>query len=112
MENQTFNLTEKEQAFITEFLKSNGSGANTPAQLLNDNFSCQCWEDLREFKDFTVHQIPGLVSSLNSKGVIYLDERDGKVCTSKSKAKQWDFLPDLWWVSESYLESLPLNEAF
>jgi hypothetical protein len=105
-------LTEKEQKFMAEFLKSNGCGAKTPSQLLNDNFSCQCWEDLREFKDFTNRQIPGLISSLNKKGVIFLDERDGKICKSKNKEKQWNFLPDLWWVSEEYLKSLEQDKEF
>jgi len=111
MTNNEFNLTEKEQKFMTEFLQSNGCGARTAGELLEDNYSCQALEDLREF-DFSAHQIAGLISSLEEKGCIWKEDRDGDICTSKNRFKQMTFEPDLWWVSEEYLESLPLNEAF
>jgi hypothetical protein len=107
-----YNLTEKEQSFITEFLRNNGCGANTPQDLLADNFSCQSIEDLREVTGFTNHEIAGLISSLENKSVIWIEERDGAICKSNSRVAQMNFEPDLYWVSEEYLESLPLNEAF
>lgn len=108
-----FQLTEKEQEFIRRYLAINGCGATNPEELLCDNYSCQCIEDLRdEFSDIGVRSMSGLLSSLEEKGVFYIERRDGLECTSKNRVAQFNFEPDLYWVNEMYLESLPENVTF
>ena len=104
-------LTEKELNFFKRFLDYNGCGAKTPKELLEDNFSCQCIEDLRDvFPEVSNNEIGGLLSSLEVKGFLNLEERDGSFCKSKSKAKQMIFEPDLYWASDSVLEELEDKE--
>jgi len=103
--NNDYNLTDKEQGFIKIFLSENGCGAQTPSILLGDNFSCQCIEDLNElFSGLTKNQIGGFLSSLQEKGVLMLDKRDGPIFTKKN---MWTFEPDLYTAEEGYLQSLP-----
>lgn len=102
-----FKLTENEQTFIKLFLANNGCGATTPEELIDDNYSCQCIEDLNECTNYTPSQIAGYLGSLTEKNVIWIEDRDGSVCKSKSRVAQMNFEPDLYWVNESYLESLP-----
>lgn len=100
-------LTENEKDFLLNFLENNGCGAETPRELLDDNFSCQCIEDLRYiFPNLSNNQIGGYLTSLQEKGVIYLDERDGAVCESSNPIKKLNFEPDLYWVSNEFLEEI------
>jgi len=98
---KTTKLTTGEEEFIAAFLADNGCGAQTPEQLLGDNFSCQCITDLVElFKEkLNKHQIAGFISSLEAKGVLWIEDR-------KDEGLPWEKLPDLYWVSDSYLEEL------
>jgi hypothetical protein len=107
------NLTEKENLFIKEFLKSNDCGATTPGELLEDNYSCQTIQDIRELfsNDFSPKQISGILSALEQKGIIWVEERDGRN-EPKSLKKAWNFEPDLFWVSETFLEELPADTKF
>lgn len=99
------NLTKREQEFILKFLKANGCNASTSEDLLEDNFSCQCLEDLEDvFPELSKNQIGGFLSSLQEKNVLWLDERDGSICKSKSRIAMMNFEPDLYWVNDSFLE--------
>ena len=107
MTTTTYNLTENEQYFIIRFLANNGCGAENADHLLGDNYSCQSMEDFNElFDDLTDQQIGGYLSSLEQKGVIWADERIGEMCMAG------DSLPNLWWASDYYLESLNPNWKF
>ena len=107
MTTTTYNLTENEQYFIIRFLANNGCGAENADHLLGDNYSCQSMEDFNElFEDLTDQQIGGYLSSLEQKGVIWADERIGEMCMAG------DSLPNLWWASDYYLESLNPNWSF
>lgn len=111
--NSEFELTENESIFIKVFLSNNGCGAETPEALLNDNFSCQCLEDLRElFSGLSNNEIGGYLSSLQEKSVIWLEERDGSICKSNNRMARLTFEPDLYWVDDSYLESLKADVNF
>lgn len=111
--NKQFKLTEREQDFIQKFLDNNGCGARTPCELLDDNFSCQCIEDLRSiFHEMSEHQIGGFLSSLQTKGIIFLEYRDGPVCESNDRIKQLMFEPNLYWITEDYLKSLDQDLLF
>ena len=107
------NLTEKENLFMKKYLSSNDCGAKTPSDLLEDNYSCQTMQDIRELftDDFTPKQISGLLSALEQKGIIWIDERDGRNIP-KSKKLAWNFEPDLFWVSEEFLKELPADTNF
>jgi len=107
------NLTEKETIFIKTYLQSNECGAKTPSDLLADNYSCQTIQDIREMfiGDFTPKQISGLLSALEQKGIIWVDERDGRN-VPKSRFAAMNFEPDLFWVSETFLEELPADTKF
>jgi len=110
--NKEFVLTEGEQQFIKKYLDHNDCGATTPGQLLEDNFSCHCIEDLRDIFGLTNNQIGGYLSSLQEKCVITLEERDGDICKSKNRIIQMNFEANLYWVNDSYLESLDENLSF
>ena len=111
--NVEYQLTTKEENFIGRYLGLNNCGATSPEELLSDNYSCQCIEDLRdEFSDIGVHSMSGLLSSLIEKGVLYLDKRDGLECKSKNPLVQYNFEPDLYWVNECYLETLAPEVTF
>lgn len=103
-----YKLTDNEQDFIQKFLYNNGCGAETPSELLGDNYSCQCIEDLREeMTDLSPNQIGGYLASLQEKGVLTLDERMGPICeVGASRMKRFQFEPDLYWANEDYLEQL------
>lgn len=109
---EEFKLTEGEQEFISKMLRANGCFASNPDELLEDNFSCQTIEDFRKITDLSKNQIAGYISSLNEKNVIAIEERDGVSYTGPSKIIQMDFEPDLYWVTDDYLESLPAELKF
>ena len=111
--NKDYNLTEKEVEFIKTFLNKNDCGANTPGELLDDNYSCQTIQDIRNIfsEKFTSKQISGILSALEQKGIIWLEERDGRD-EPKSLKKSWNFEPDLFWVSEEFLKELPADIKF
>lgn len=97
---ETFNLTNNEQKFINAQLKNNGCGAETAESLLVDNYSCQSMKDYREIlPNLSDTQIGGYLSSLENKNVLYRDEDEWRGNT-------------LWWVSDSYLESLEPTAKF
>jgi len=105
-----YQLTQKEEGFIKIFLSENGCGAQTPENLLADNFSCQCIEDLGDiFTGLSNNQIGGYLSSLQEKGVLMLEKRDGPKATNKNR---WTFEPDLYSAEEGYLQSLSSNLDF
>ena len=104
--NEDYNLTKKETAFIKMFLNENGCAAVSPENLLCDNFSCQCIEDIREWSSLSANVVGGLLSSLQEKGVLMYEERGGAICKSTNYATQMNFEPDLYWVEDCYLESL------
>ena len=107
---EDFKLTTGEQTFIKVFLSENSCGANTPEGLIDDNFSCQCLEDLEgQFSGLTRNQIGGYLSSLQEKGVLMFEERQGARCTAKN---MFTFEPDLYWVNDSYLASLAQDLDF
>jgi hypothetical protein len=106
--NQNYNLTEKESVFVQKFLDNNGCCANNPGDLLADNFSCQTIEDMEKF-GFTKHQVHGLISSLMEKEVIFIEKRDGAKANTKNYIT---FEPDLYWINDEYLESLPEDLDF
>jgi len=107
------NLTEKETIFIKTFLKSNDCAAETAGELLEDNYSCQTMQDIRDMfkEEFTPKQISGILSALEQKGIIWVDERDGRDVPN-SKKLIWNFEPDLFWVSEEFLSELPADTKF
>ena len=94
------NLTLNEKAFLWEFLENNGCAAETPEDLLNDNFSCQCVDDLEETINYTPNQIRGFLSSLIEKGVLWLEERDSLRIVNDTT------LPHLYWMSEEVLKEM------
>jgi len=107
---KNFKLTEGERKFIKTFLSENDCCAQTPSELLDDNFSCKCLEDFEDmYPELSKNQIGGYLSSLQEKGVIYLEERMGARATSTNI---WFFEPDLYWVNDLYLETLPKNIRF
>ena len=111
--NEEYNLTEKECKFIKTFLSENGCGAQTASELLDDNYSCQCLEDLNDiFEDLNKHEISGLLGSLQSKGVINLEERSGPYYTGTNKINSYSFEPDLYWCDSDYLETLDKDLKF
>ena len=105
------NLTEREQEFIKKYLMMNDCGAETASDLLADNYSCQTMEELIcTFDDLSIKQISGFISSLQHKGVLYLDDNRGTdYDVFNKKASK---LPDLYWVSDSFLEVLPQEKNF
>ena len=108
--NKEYNLTKNEQVFIKTFLSENGCGAKTPEELLEDNFSCQCLEDLEStFSGLTRNQIGGYLSSLQEKGVLTFEKRQGARANNKN---MYTFEPDLYWVDESYIETLDADLDF
>ena len=58
------------------------------------------------FKNISDQQIGGYLSSLEQKGVIWADEREGEMCMAG------DSLPNLWWATEDYLEAINPNWNF
>jgi len=94
-------LSKKELNLFKVFIKD----YKNPEDCLSDNFTCQCLDDLR-CTGLSNNVIGGILSSLQTKNVIALEERDGAVCKSKSKIQQMNFEPDLYWVTDEFLESL------
>lgn len=108
-----YNLTDGEQDFIQKFLWANGCAAETPSELLEDNYSCQCVEDMREeLTDLSHNQVGGYLASLQEKGVIYIEERMGPICESNNTVKIMQFEPDLYWANEDYLAQLDPDLLF
>jgi hypothetical protein len=103
------NLTKKEQKFIKEFLSSNGCGATNSQELLEDNFSCQCFTELEEiFEYLNKYEISGLLSSLMKKQVLWCEDERGSEINYWSK--KMEKIPDLYWVNEWFLEENPKLE--
>ena len=86
-----YNLTAKEQKFVTTFLIENECGCQTPEGMLQDNMSCQSLEDIMEW-GYSRHEAGGFVSSLEDKGVLSREEREGDTT--------------LWWATDEYLETI------
>jgi len=106
--NEAFNLTEREADFVHRFLYENGCGANTPEELLGDNYSCQGMCDLQEiFSEMNDQEIGGFLSSLDKKGVLVLEEREDENGFGEKIEME-----DLWWVTEDYLKSLDPHLQF
>jgi len=98
------NLTKREQEFLLEFLKNNGCGAQSSEELLDDNYSCQAVEDLREImSDLSPNQIGGFLSSLQERGILYIEDDRGSEVDFKTRKRKK--LPDLYWVSGDFLEN-------
>jgi len=98
MKTQDFNkdFTKGEQEFILKFLSNNECGATKSEELLQDNFSCQSLEDIHDImSEYNKHQASGYLSSLENKGVIYIEERRGDC--------------DLYWINDSFLEDYSLE---
>lgn len=88
------NLTQKEMTFMMMFLSNNGCGAQTPGELLEDNFSCQTFEDLVDmFPNWSKPTIKGILGSLVNKNVIMIEDD-----------RNMD--PDLYWATDHYLKQL------
>ena len=98
MEKLDFNLTEKEISFVKRHFELIGNGAETPEELIDNNYS---YATPKEFVNETRNkfQVAGLISSLESKGVIVLDE--GALDTE-----------DCYYISYGFLEALPREESF
>ena len=111
---KNYQLTEKEEAFIKAFLASNGCGAGTPEVLLGDNFSCKCMEDLTEELEetYSPHEIAGFISSLESKGVLNIEDERGDEIVHTKRGLKRKKLPDLYWVNKYYLEELDADLDF
>jgi len=107
------NLTEKEQKLVSVFLSYNECGATTPEELLEDNYSCQCIDDLRDITDFSNNELGGLLSSLQEKGILQLEERKGATLPKNAtRSQMMNFEPDLYWVNDSFIETLPEEMVF
>lgn len=92
-------LTELETNFFYRFAANNDCGAETPSDLIDDNHSCQAFEDFQSlFPELNDSQIKGYISALDSKQVISIEERKGDC--------------DLFWVTDSFLETLKADMTF
>ena len=106
------NLTSKESIFLTKFLSINECGAKTPGDLLEDNFSCQTLRDLREL-GYNKNEVAGYISSLEEKNVLMIEDGRGPENPFiKIKGRKQKMLPDLYWVTGDYLETLDSNWNF
>lgn len=104
---QTVELTANECAFMMSYLSSNGCGARTPDDLLSDNYSCQAFEDLVDmFPELSEPQIKGTLGSLINKQILWIEDDRGYEYPFDIKGRNNPKLPDLYWVSEWYLEEL------
>jgi len=102
------NLTKREQEFVLKFLENNDCGASNSEDLLEDNYSCLSIEDLREVMTLSSNQIGGFLSSLQEKGVLTLEDDRGY--EFKPFTSEKEYLPDLYWVNDSFLqENLDLS---
>ena len=68
-----YELTEKELTFVRAMLEVNRTGPGAWESLVKDNFSCVETSDLTSVGNKKV--IAGLISSLDDKGVIEIEER-------------------------------------
>ena len=86
-------ITPKEAILIKAHLNEAESecGASNASELLDDNFSCVGTEEF-EKTEFTKAQVSGLISSLDKKGIITIEPRQGDC--------------DLYWISDEFLEIL------
>jgi len=95
-------LSKKELNLFKVFIKD----YKNLEECLSDNFTCQCIEELRDITGLSNKVIGAILSSLQDKGIITLEERDGAVCKSRIKIQQMNFEPDLYWLSDEFLKSL------
>jgi hypothetical protein len=91
---KNYELTEKEANFVNVMLQVNRSGADAWKSLVADNFSCVETSDLKSIGNEKV--IAGLISSLEEKEVIEIEERGKK--------------PDLYWFTMSFVEFMAAKE--
>jgi hypothetical protein len=72
------NLTQKEIEFLKIVFKNAelNCGAKNLNELLDDNYSYFSTKDILEHSNFTEHQIAGLISSLLSKEIIAITDKD------------------------------------
>jgi len=110
-------LTPNETKFIKTWLGNLENGARTPEELLSDNYSYLCLETMNNlFKHelgLSTKQIAGYLASLQEKGVLVLEERDGPyISENTSLQKRISFEPDLYFIDEDYIQSLPKEMKF
>lgn len=91
------NLSDKEAEFLRVHfeLANENCGAVSIDDLLEDNFSCATIEDFQRELDLDKHQISGLISSLEKKGIIWMEDRED------------EGLPNLYWISDEWLKEQP-----
>lgn len=103
-------LSPGEAIFVEKWLQHTDNGANTPAELLNDNFSCKAFQDFRElFDELSDARIKGYISSLEKKCILMIEDDRGYEYNPGFKREK---LPDLYWINDSYLEKLPQDLSF
>ena len=91
-----YELTEKEANFVNVMLQVNRSGADAWKSLVADNFSCVETRDLKSIGNKKV--IAGLISSLEEKEVIVIDDRSD------------DGESDLYWFTMDFVEFMAAKE--
>lgn len=91
-----YELTEKENNFVNVMLHVNVNltGNDAWKSLVYDNFSCVETSDLKSIGNEKV--IAGLISSLEEKGVVEIEERGKK--------------PDLYWFTMGFVEFMAAKE--
>lgn len=93
---KNYELTEKETSFVNVMLEVNRSGADAWKSLVVDNFSCVDTSDLKSVGNRKV--IAGLISSLEEKGVIEIEDR--------SDVGE----RDIYWFTMSFVEFMASKE--
>ena len=72
-------LTAKEQAALNFLARNNGCGAETKAELRNDNFTWFNINDLMTGLSLSRHEAAGIMSALDAKGMASDTEAGAKV---------------------------------
>ena len=88
-------LTEKEARLVSGWLAvaKGNCGAETIADLIEDNFSWATVKDLVNQTGLEKMQVVGLISSLEQKGIVEVEYGD-------------KYTPDMWYITYEYLGSL------
>ena len=84
------NLTDKEYYVLSMWLKNLENGAKTPEDLLQDNYSWQNVSDLSELTKLPKESISGIISSLQDKNIIVVEDNN------------------LFYIDEDYIANLPM----